>query len=298
MTTNTAGLSFADAASAAVDSELSLSDESGVTDITPEPVVADPIVEQPAVETKEKAGLFDSLSEQTEKPKGESAELIEVDGEVMSLDKLRSGYMMQADYTQKTQELADKMREADKALTLLRLLEERPLETVTQLYQAVKTGAPITGIAEAKLTTQPSEPQTAPSDIEALVEARVAEMLKNDPRLVQVENDQALVQVNEIFSEIEKMYNVTLTDSDKERTLQEAVDRNTDDLKFVFGGLMNQANQKEIALRNAKASASVIPVYAPPNDQQPVVTEKHADFRSAVNAALAAEQVAEQAAAR
>ncbi len=69
MTTNTAGLSFADAANAAVESELTLSDDGGVTDITPEPVVADPIVEQPAVETEDEAGLFDSLSEQTEKPK-------------------------------------------------------------------------------------------------------------------------------------------------------------------------------------------------------------------------------------
>ena len=293
MSTNTAGLSFAEAANAAVESEQSLSEDSGVTDITPEPVVAEPIVEQPAVETEDKAGLFDSLSEQPEQPERESGELIEVNGELMTLEQLRSGNMMQADYTQKTQELADKMREAEKALTLLKLLEERPLETVKQLYSAINTGAPVAGIANANQNTQPSDPQTAPSDIEALVEARVAEMLKNDPRLVQVENDQALEQVNAVFTEIEKMYNVTLTDADKELTLQTAVDMGTDDIKFVFGGLMNKANQKEIALRNAKASAPVVPEYAPPNDQLPVVTEKYQDFRSAVNAALAAEQAAQ-----
>jgi len=289
MTTNTAGLSFAAAAESA---GLSVSAEPEETDISsaPEPVVAE--VEQPAVETEDETGLFDSLSEQTEQPDRESAELIEVNGELMTLEQLRSGNMMQADYTQKTQELADKMREADKALTLLRLLEERPLETVKQLYSAINTGAPITGIANANTTTQPSDSQTAP-DIEALVEARVAEMLKNDPRLVQVENDQALEQINTIFSDIEKMYNVTLTNADKELTLQTAVDMGTDDIKFVFGGLMNKANQKEIALRNAKASATVVPEYAPPNDQQPVASEKFVDFRSAVNAALAAEQAAQ-----
>lgn len=290
MTTNTAGLSFAAAAESA---GLSVSAEPVEPDSStaPEPVVD--AVEQPAVETQEKAGLFDSLSEQIEQPEGESTELIEVNGELMTLEQLRSGNMMQADYTQKTQELAVKMREADKALTLLRLLEDRPLETVKQLYNAINTGAPVAGVAETTQSTQTSETQTAPDDIEALVEARVAEMLKNDPRLVQVENDQAIEQVNSVFTEIEKMYNVKLTDADKERTLQEAVDRNTDDIKFVFGGLMNQANQKEIALRNAKASAPVTPEYAPPNDQQPVVTEKHATFRSAVNAALAAEQAVE-----
>lgn len=297
MTTNTAGLSFADAANAA-ESELTLSDESGATDIAPEPVVAEPFAEQPAVETEEETGLFDSLSEQPEKPEGESGELIEVNGELMTLDQLRSGNMMQADYTQKTQELADKMREADKALTLLRLLEERPLETVKQLYQAVSKGTSVTEVADANENTQLSEIQTVSTDIEALVEARVAEMLKNDPRLVQVENDQALETINSVFTEIEEMYNVKLTDADKERTLQEAVDRDTDDIKFVFGGLMNQANQKEIALRNAKKAASVVPEYAPPNDKQPVASEKFQDFRSAVNAALAAEQVADEAAAR
>ena len=288
--TNAVGLSFAAAAESA---GLSVSAEPEETDISsaPEPVVVE--VEQPAVETEDETGVLDSLSEQPKQPEEELGELIEVNGELMTLDQLRSGNMMHADYTQKTQELADKMREADKALTLLKLLEERPAETVRQLYQAINSGAPITGIAEATKTTQASDTQIAPTDIEALVEARVAEMLKNDPRLVQVENDQALEQVNSVFTEIEEMYNVTLTDADKERTLQTAVDMGTDDIKFVFGGLMNKANQKEIALRNAKASAPVTPEYAPPNDQQPVQSEKVVDFRSAVNAALAAEQAAE-----
>ena len=293
MSTQTVGLSFAEAANAAVESEQSLSEDSGVTDITPEPVVAEPIVEQPAVEVEDETGVLDSLSEQPKQPEKDLGELIEVNGELMTLDQLRSGNMMHADYTQKTQELADKMRDAEKAVTLLRLLEERPLETVRQLYNAINTGAPVTGIADANTKTQPSDPQTAPTDIEAIVEARVAEMLKNDPRLVQVENDQALETINAVFTEIEKMYNVELTDADKELTLQTAVNMNTDDIKFVFGGLMNKANQKEIALRNAKATKPVVPEYAPPADQGPVVSEKFQTFRSAANAALAAEQAAQ-----
>lgn len=290
MTTKTAGLSFAEATNAAT-SELSLLDESGATNIAPEDVVVVDKVEQPVVETKEETGLFDSLSEQPKQPEGELGELYEVNGEMITLEELRSGYMMQADYTQKTQELADRGREAEKAMTLLRLLEERPVETVRQLYQAVSTGAPVTGIAEAKMTTPtPSDTEAAPTDIEALVEVRVAEMLKNDPRLVQVENDQALEQINSLFVEIEEMYSVTLTDADKELTLQTAADMGTTDIKFVFGGLMNKANQKQIALRNAKSTAPVVPEYVPPTDQAPVVPQKFQDFRSAVNAALAEQE--------
>jgi len=71
MTTNTVGLSFA---AAAEDAELSLSDESGETDISPasEPVVA--VVEQPAVETEDETGVLGSLSEQPEQPERESGE--------------------------------------------------------------------------------------------------------------------------------------------------------------------------------------------------------------------------------
>jgi len=286
MTTNTAGLSFTQAME---DAELTLSDDSGETDISPvseEPVVQ---LEQPAVETETETGLFDSLVEQAEQPQGDSGELYDVNGEMVSLDQLRAGYMMQADYTQKTQRAAEREREAESALDLMRLLEERPVETVRKLYQQINQGAPITGTDAAIVTPSLSDQTNAP-DIEKLVEARVAEMLANDPRLVRVQQDQALDQVNGIFAEIEDMYNVKLTNLDKETTLRKAQEMDTTDLKFVFGGLMNQVNQKRDELRNAKSVKPVAPEYAPPTDQAPVVPKKFQDFRSAVNEALAAEQ--------
>jgi hypothetical protein len=289
MTTNTAGLSLKEAAAKA-EAELALTDESTEPVSSVDSESPAPVVEQPAVETETETGLFDSLVEQPEQPVLDSEELYEVNGEMVSLDQLRAGYMMQADYTQKTQELAEEKREAEKALTLLRLLEERPVATIRKLYEQINTGAPLTGTDEISLSTQPSDQPQAPTDIESLVEARVAEMLENDPRLVTLQQERALAQINDIFGEIEEMYQVSLTDADKRLVLQTAQDMNTTDIKFVFGGLMNQANQKQVALQNAKSVTPTAPEYVPPRDQGPAVPQKFDSFRSAVNAALAAEQ--------
>ncbi len=292
MTTTAAGLTFADAANQA-DTELGLTEPSVETVISTELPDVVPQIEQPAVETETKVGVLGSLVEQTEKPKEESAELYEVNGEMITLDQLRSGYMMHADYTQKTQELADKGRDAEKALTLLRLLEEHPVETVQKLYQTINSGAPVSRFVETHESTQSTNPTNALKDIEDLVDARVAEKLENDPRLAQVEAAHMLDQINEIFSEIEEMYSVTLTDADKQLTLEKAQAMESTDIKFVFGGLMNEANQKKIALQNAKNVTPVAPEYVPPKDQAPVTPQKFKDFRAAVNATLAAEQALE-----
>ncbi len=287
MTTETAGLSFKEAVEQAeADPALIDAGDGAITpSAEPDPVLE---VEQPAVETETEDGLFDVLVDKDEQPEGDSFSVM-VNGQetMVSKDELLSGYMRQADYTQKTQELANLGREAEKALTLMQLLEEQPVETVRKLYQTINSGAPIAGIVEANVTTPSSEPTKAPADVEALVDARVAEILANDPNLVQIQTNQALDQVNQVFAEIEEMYNVTLTDSDKERTLLAAQKYDTDDLKFVFGGLMNQAVQKREALVNAKNAATAAPTSAVAPTNTPAVEQKFDSFRSAIEATIA-----------
>jgi hypothetical protein len=279
MTIDTVGLSFQDAAEAA------LSEESVETDIPTETANVEPQVEQPIVETEEKAGILDSLSEQAEQPVTDSGELYEVNGEMVSLEQLRSGYMKDADYTQKTQEIAERERQAEKALTLLTLLEKRPVETVRKLYEQVNDGTPLTGQARTLTSNQPSEPQNVPQDIDALIDARVAEQLANDPRLQQLQQDAALNQVNDIFADIEKVYQVELTDADKQQVLITAQEMYTTDLRFIFGGLLNQAQEKAKALANAKANATTSPALAP-ETPTPTVEKHYESFGSALQEEL------------
>ena len=288
MTTENAGLSIKEAFAEAEAAESVVAD-GGEPTSSPANALEALDVEQPAVETETEDGLFDVLVDTEEQPPQADSFSVIVEGQEtqVSLEELRSGYMRQADYTQKTQELANLGREADKALTLMKLLEEQPVETVRKLYQTINSGAPIAGMVEANVTIPSSNQNDAPTDVNALVDARVAELLASDPNLVSIQQSQALVQVNKEFTEIEEMYNVTLSDSDKEQTLLAAQRYDTDDIKFVFGGLMNQAAQKKEALVNAKNAASAAPTSADPVTPTPAANQKYDSFRSALEATLA-----------
>ena len=293
MTTENAGLSIKEAFAEAEAAESVVAD-GGEPTSSPANALEALDVEQPAVETETEDGLFDVLVDTEEQPPQADSFSVIVEGQEtqVSLEELRSGYMRQADYTQKTQELANLGREADKALTLMKLLEEQPVETVRKLYQTINSGAPIAGMVEANVTIPSSNQNDAPTDVNALVDARVAELLASDPNLVSIQQNQALTQVNKVFAEIEEMYNVTLSDSDKEQTLLAAQRYDTDDIKFVFGGLMNQAAQKREALVNAKNAAPAAPTSAEPVTETPAADQKYDSFRSAIEATLA-EQGAE-----
>lgn len=62
---------------------------------------------------------------------------IEVNGIEVDLteDELKQGYMRQADYTRKTQTLAEQRKEAEQALNILNALRAKPQETLSMLAQ-------------------------------------------------------------------------------------------------------------------------------------------------------------------
>lgn len=278
------GLSFQDAAEAAI-AESALSEDDTGTDIPDAEAPVEPVLEQPTVETEAETGILDSLTEQAEDPLTDSGELYEVNGEMISLEQLTSGYMKDADYTQKTQELAELQREAQEGLDLKKLMRERPVETVRKLYQQISDGTPPTGVEETITSTPPSNTQNVPVDIDALIDARVAEQLANDPRLIAMKQTAALAEVNGIFTNIEEAYGVTLTDSDKQQVLETAQEMDTTDLRFVFGGLLNKAQEQKKALANAKANVTVSPQLAP-DVTTPEAPVKYDSFGSALRQEL------------
>jgi len=287
MRTNTVGLSLKEAAAQA-EAELALEEESGSASTDSDSADGVFEVEQPTVENITEPGLFDGLRDDSdggEQPVKDSYP-VTVDGETfeVTLEELRNGYMRQDNYTRGKQALADKEREAERAITFLKLLEERPLETVRKLYQEVNSTGKVAWV-------QPQAP-SADVDIEALVNAKVAEALANDPRVKVAEQDAALAQIESIFAEIEEAYDVKLVNADKELILQTAVDRNTDDIKFVFGYLMNEQQRRKLAAANVRSAATTAITPSDPLDLPPVTPRKYESFRSAAREALA-EQGAE-----
>lgn len=296
MTEPTVRLSLRDAFDAA-DSELALSEESVEPDSSTESVEDPAQVEQLTVETPAESGLFDTLSEEEglleQPPQGDSYE-VTVDGEtfLVGIDDLRGGYMRQADYTRKTQELKELQREAEKAIALMRMLEERPAETLRKLYQRINAGQPLD--FEDQISSHNVEQPKSPIDIEALVEARVAEALANDPRLVAVQQERALGEIYTIFSQIEEDYGVKLTDSDKQLVLEEAQKRQSTDLPFVFGALYSQKLQaerkREAEKRNAKAVSPTVATGRFDSHPIPAAPKKYTNFKSALLEEMALDQ--------
>jgi hypothetical protein len=251
MTTNTAGLSIQAAFQEAIDEDgapAPTSEESGDSSIIA-PEGAD--AEQSAVESDEEKddGLFSSL--QVEQPEGEQPQdvdslTVDVDGRQMTVAELRSEHMMQADYTQKTQELSEQRAEADKALVLYQALQDNPMQTVQKLWDGVNKGQ----------TLEPLATPTAPNtDIDALVEAKLNERLASDPRLVALDEQRAITEVNAVFGQIEETYGVELNDADKVFVMEKAQEAGTSDLALVFGGLMQkkalQDKQRDNAVENS-----------------------------------------------
>lgn len=67
-------------------------------------------VDQPEVESEEGDNSEDDISE--EQPEEDSEEgMIEVNGEQVSIEELKSGYMRQSDYTRKTQSLSEQQKQ-------------------------------------------------------------------------------------------------------------------------------------------------------------------------------------------
>jgi hypothetical protein len=61
-----------------------------------------------------------------EEPKEDKPITVEIDGEEVTLDELRNGYLRQSDYTRKTQELSRQRGEAKEAIEMYEYLKKNP----------------------------------------------------------------------------------------------------------------------------------------------------------------------------
>ena len=204
--------------------------------------------EQPTVENDDNTGLFGVTVD--DNPEGEQSTdvnslTVDVDGRQMTVNQLRDEHMMQADYTRKTQELAEARKEHDKAIVLWDALQKDPTETVRQLYVRMNAGqTPVEGV---------QAPVQGDVDINALVEQKLQEKLDSNPRLQALEATAAINEVNQAFTGIEQDNNIELIASDRKIIMERAVELGTSDLGFVFDGMMHQRAAQDAERDNAKS---------------------------------------------
>lgn len=235
------GLDFAESMAKAME-EMAVS--------SPEPAsegeVAEPVEvskhEQPVVEPKveEEVGLLSALYDNAEEngeeqPSGDST--FTIDGKTVTIEEMRNGYLRQSDYTKKTQEIAQMREKLEKAEALWDAMQSDPMGTLRQLQQRLNQGQrPV------------DQPVNTGTDIDALVAAKVQEILGNDPTIRKVAESSAKADEDATFAAIEKDYAVKLEPKDRQEVLKRAEKlgvTGAEGMRIVFAGLLQEAQRIE-----------------------------------------------------
>lgn len=193
----------------------------------------------------------------------DSFEIQTVDGVVeVSLEELKSGYMRQADYTRKTQQLADSRRAVDEATRFHEAFTNDPLGFAKSL--AVEAGLVDPSAEPVKRLDVTKIP--SPEDFETEVQKRLDEAIKADPRVQQAQVASARAAANQAFTAIEQKHGVTLNDKARVALAQEAVRRGVGDLEMVYDSLWAQAQLRKSQSTEARKAAPSRPSTAPTVD--------------------------------
>jgi hypothetical protein len=156
-----------------------------------------------------------------------------------SIRELTDGYLRQADYTKKTQAIADeKSRNAD-ATEFFRVFEQDPVSFARAL--AVKANLiepgtePIAKIDVAKFTS--------PEEYQAEIDRRVEERFTSDPRFTEMQTTSARNRVNEVFNGMEQDRGIKLSPELRQHLIDIAVRTNTTDFNQVLDAEMYRKQQ-------------------------------------------------------
>jgi hypothetical protein len=217
------------------------------------------------------------------------------DGEV-PLSEMRDGYLRQADYTRKTQRLAEdrKAFEAERgaAAKLMQALEADPAGTAAAL--AVRMGLVTEADIEGKVRQARIDWQPPPSraEVEAQVEQRVAQEVAKHPAVLEAQAAALGRKVDGEFARIEGKFGIKLGPQDRLAILKRASDAGATDLELVTEGMLRRIEQSRQARDTASAAAPSRPSVRAPSTDAPA--RKAKSVEEAMNMAI--EEIRGQAA--
>lgn len=179
--------------------------------------------------------------------------------EPVSIEELKDGYLRQADYTRKTQELAASRKEHEKALQIYAALTERPQEFVRQLAETaglIEKGAAPTSVVELPFRSD-EEYQT---EVQKGIDAALAE----HPDVLAAQELVTARWIEQEFDRIEVAHaealgGKKLSGKDREAILKVAYKNQTDNLELVFQALLNQKQDKARERDKLKGAAPAKP---------------------------------------
>jgi hypothetical protein len=183
----------------------------------------------------------------------------------MSLDELRKGNMMRADYTRKTQDLARERGLVSEAVEFHKAFREDPQGFAR--FIASKAGL----IDDQGVSIDGIQIYTS-DQLEAEVEKRLAERLETHPDVAKARTTQAMETVNNMFAELETTYG-TISKDNRLAVLREAQRRGTSDIGLVFESMLMRATQLAAARKDVKQAAPAKPGGTPETETAPTGPE-------------------------
>lgn len=175
-----------------------------------------------------------------------------VDGpQTSTLKELIGGQMMRADYTRKTQTLAEDKKALEAADDFYQKFRKDPSGFARGL--AIEAGwlQPEDGPAsEKKFASIPSQ-----EDFNELIDQRVEEGLKVDPRIEAYEQYERDRMVNEAFTALESKVGMEIPLELRQSLVEEAVARGVHDLEIVFEARLARVQDKQLKASDRRRAA-------------------------------------------
>lgn len=243
-----------------------------VDQVSPQDVLEHPQAPTEAVST-ESTSMFDDVADAllTPNPFGEEATprptnavtpetTVPIDGHgEVTVAELTNGYLRQADYTKKTQELAEQRKafeaESAAASKLMDALKNDPAGTIASL--AVEVGLIQESDLRADVISRINQDHRVPSreEMERQIEERAKALVEADPRIQEAEDARLMKQVEDQFAELERIHGVKFSERDQEAILQNAVNMGTMRIDLAYLDLKQKADTIRSQRQTAAASA-------------------------------------------
>lgn len=196
---------------------------------------------------------------------GQTVEVQTVDGtQQIPLGQLRDGFMRQADYTRKTQEVAALRQQLGEAAGFLEQYRSDPQAFARAL--AVEQGLIYPG--DQPVSEVPGARFPTAEEIDQRVEQLVAERVQSDPAVQEAATVRAHAVVNNEFDRLEGVHQVKIPPELRESLTQEAIERGIPDFDLLLRARLASVQDRRRQTGQLQGAAPSRPGMAPAAQQQ------------------------------
>lgn len=202
------------------------------------------------------------------------------DGSAVTVEELRKSYLRQADYTRKTQEVAQQRQLLGDAVKVWEALQEDPTafaRGIAERFGLIEAGSGPVKQVDLKLY--------APDEFEQAVQQAAEQRVGQDPRVQKASLVQARQAVNAVFGRIEQERGTSISPEARQAVIAEAARRQVSDLEMVYDVMLMRARERAGERKRTLAAAPTQQKRSP-SQGAPAGPPKFSNVREAAEWAL------------